>query len=146
MNDLPITALGFSNRTSQRLKERNIISVYQLCLLSRAELLKGRNVGWKTIDEISHKLSERGLSLLDQHDELPFNWRTLHALTQIVAFHRSKLQNWKPNEGELLDLLESHYRVFIEAVRKQDEKLVEESSALIAIYISRLVESLPPHS
>lgn len=63
---IPIYEVDFSVRTSNILKYCGITHLEQLTQLSTRTILKWRNVGKKSFNEIRTKLAERGMSLSDE--------------------------------------------------------------------------------
>ena len=55
--------LELSVRSANCLKNANIIKIYQLVNKTEAEMLKTKNFGRKSLNEIKEVLSEMGLSL-----------------------------------------------------------------------------------
>jgi DNA-directed RNA polymerase alpha subunit len=58
-----IDALGLSPRARNSLFAANILTVAELCAHTREELLRLRNLGPLSLDEIIGALAQRGLSL-----------------------------------------------------------------------------------
>lgn len=63
---MPISSLGFSNRTEVSLLDANIVHVLNLVKCRRRLLLMQRRIGNKTLLEVDHWLEEHGL-----HYEMP---------------------------------------------------------------------------
>jgi DNA-directed RNA polymerase subunit alpha len=61
--DVPVETLNLSVRSYNCLKRAGISKVSELLDLSEDEIMKMRNFGKKSLDEIKQVLSERGLSL-----------------------------------------------------------------------------------
>ena len=81
--NMSVNEIELSVRAANCLNNANITSVGQLALKSEAEMLKYRNFGKKSLNEIKEKLQELGLSLGMQLDpsliEPSFISGTLHA-------------------------------------------------------------------
>lgn len=60
---LPVTALGFSSRIINALRYRRIETVRDLVTELRADLLKVRNMGRTSVDQIESTLAKHGLRL-----------------------------------------------------------------------------------
>ena len=65
---MSVNEIELSVRAANCLNNANITSVGQLALKSEAEMLKYRNFGKKSLNEIKEKLQELGLSLGMQLD------------------------------------------------------------------------------
>ncbi len=61
--DIPVETLNLSVRSFNCLKRAGISKVSELLDLTEDEIMKMRNFGKKSLDEIKQVLSERGLSL-----------------------------------------------------------------------------------
>ena len=84
-----VNEIELSVRAANCLNNANITSVGQLALKSEAEMLKYRNFGKKSLNEIKEKLQELGLSLGMQLDpsllDQAFGPATLHAPLQTAG-------------------------------------------------------------
>ena len=84
--NMSVNEIELSVRAANCLNNANITSVGQLALKSEAEMLKYRNFGKKSLNEIKEKLQELGLSLGMQLDpsllDQAFGPATLHAPLQ----------------------------------------------------------------
>ena len=67
--DLPIEALDLSERPSNCLRRERIQTVGELVQRTAEDLLKITNFGQKSLDEVTAKLDELGLSLASSRDE-----------------------------------------------------------------------------
>jgi DNA-directed RNA polymerase subunit alpha len=61
--DIPVESLNLSVRSFNCLKRAGISKVSELLDLTEDEIMKMRNFGRKSLDEIKQVLAERGLSL-----------------------------------------------------------------------------------
>ncbi|TAM84997.1 DNA-directed RNA polymerase subunit alpha, partial [bacterium] len=61
--DIPVETLDLSVRSYNCLKRAGISKVSELLDMTEDEIIKMRNFGKKSLDEIKEKLEERGLSL-----------------------------------------------------------------------------------
>ena len=66
--DMPIEEMDLSVRSYNCLKRANINTVEDLTKKSREDMLKVRNLGLKSIDEVLEKLAEYGLSFKDSEE------------------------------------------------------------------------------
>lgn len=66
--DMPIEDMDLSVRSYNCLKRANINTVEDLTKKSREDMLKVRNLGLKSIDEVFEKLTEYGLSFRDSDE------------------------------------------------------------------------------
>ena len=66
--DMPIEEMDLSVRSYNCLKRANINTVEDLTKKSREDMLKVRNLGLKSIDEVYEKLTEYGLSFRDSDE------------------------------------------------------------------------------
>jgi DNA-directed RNA polymerase subunit alpha len=62
ISQTPIERLQLSPRTFNSLKHAHITKVGEVLEMSKAELLKIRNFSDKCLEELRHKLAERGIS------------------------------------------------------------------------------------
>jgi DNA-directed RNA polymerase subunit alpha len=69
--DLPIEALDLSERPRNCLRRAQIATVGELVLRTEEDLLKITNFGQKSLEEVTAKLDELGLSLASSRDEEP---------------------------------------------------------------------------
>ncbi|MDD5089623.1 MAG: DNA-directed RNA polymerase subunit alpha [Candidatus Wallbacteria bacterium] len=69
LQDLPVAELGLSRRSSNCLKSGDINTVGQLVAMSKGNLMKLKNFGRKSLDEIREKLLEHGLALLNDDED-----------------------------------------------------------------------------
>ena len=65
---MSIDELELSVRSYNCLKRAGINTVQELCAKTSAEMMKVRNLGRKSLDEVLGKLSEIGLSLNQSDD------------------------------------------------------------------------------
>jgi DNA-directed RNA polymerase subunit alpha len=80
MLDMPIEELDLPMRAYNSLKRNNIVKVGQLLQLSDDDLLRMRNFGKKSLDEMKERLRMRGFivpesdsdGLGEESDEAPF--------------------------------------------------------------------------
>jgi DNA-directed RNA polymerase subunit alpha len=68
MLDMPIEELDLPMRAYNSLKRNNIVKVGQLLQLSDDDLLRMRNFGKKSLDEMKERLRMRGFILPDTDD------------------------------------------------------------------------------
>jgi DNA-directed RNA polymerase subunit alpha len=68
MLDMPIEELDLPMRAYNSLKRNNIVKVGQLLQLSDDDLLRMRNFGKKSLDEMKERLRMRGFILPDSED------------------------------------------------------------------------------
>jgi DNA-directed RNA polymerase subunit alpha len=68
MLDMPIEELDLPMRAYNSLKRNNIVKVGQLLQLSDDDLLRMRNVGKESLDEMKERLRMRGFILPDTED------------------------------------------------------------------------------
>ena len=61
--ETPLEELRLPSPYLKRLKRRDLVSVEQLCLLTRRHLLSLRNIGARCVEEVELALAERGQSL-----------------------------------------------------------------------------------
>jgi DNA-directed RNA polymerase subunit alpha len=88
MLEMPIEELDLPMRAYNSLKRNNIVKVGQLLQLSDDDLLRMRNFGKKSLDEMKERLRMRGFTLPDDEagevagadDELPEDEDALDAL------------------------------------------------------------------
>ena len=66
---LPIEDMDFSVRSYNCLKRANINTVEDLVNKSKADMLKVRNLGLKSIEEVVQKLETYGLSLRNEVED-----------------------------------------------------------------------------
>jgi DNA-directed RNA polymerase subunit alpha len=79
--DMPIEDLDLPMRAYNSLKRNNIVKVGQLLQLQDEDLLRMRNFGKKSLDEMKDRLRMRGFlppedeafEALDEEDEEPFD-------------------------------------------------------------------------
>jgi DNA-directed RNA polymerase subunit alpha len=69
MLDMPIEELDLPMRAYNSLKRNNIVKVGQLLQLSDDDLLRMRNFGKKSLDEMKERLRMRGFILPSSEDE-----------------------------------------------------------------------------
>jgi DNA-directed RNA polymerase subunit alpha len=69
MLDMPIEELDLPMRAYNSLKRNNIVKVGQLLQLSDDDLLRMRNFGKKSLDEMKERLRMRGFILPESDDE-----------------------------------------------------------------------------
>ena len=65
---MPIEEMELSVRSYNCLKRANINTVEDLTQKTREDMLKVRNLGLKSIDEVLEKLNEYGLSFKESDD------------------------------------------------------------------------------
>jgi DNA-directed RNA polymerase subunit alpha len=70
MLDMPIEELDLPMRAYNSLKRNNIVKVGQLLQLSDDDLLRMRNFGKKSLDEMKERLRMRGFILPDSEESL----------------------------------------------------------------------------
>jgi DNA-directed RNA polymerase subunit alpha len=70
MLDMPIEELDLPMRAYNSLKRNNIVKVGQLLQLSDDDLLRMRNFGKKSLDEMKERLRMRGFILPDSEEPL----------------------------------------------------------------------------
>jgi len=68
MLDMPIEELDLPMRAYNSLKRNNIVKVGQLLQLSDDDLLRMRNFGKKSLDEMKERLRMRGFILPDSEE------------------------------------------------------------------------------
>jgi DNA-directed RNA polymerase subunit alpha len=68
MLDMPIEELDLPMRAYNSLKRNNIVKVGQLLQLSDDDLLRMRNFGKKSLDEMKERLRMRGFILPESED------------------------------------------------------------------------------
>ncbi len=61
IHQAPVERLGLSPRSQNALKRANITRVGEVLAMSDEELLKIRNFSDKPLEELYHKLAERGI-------------------------------------------------------------------------------------
>ena len=66
--DMPIEEMELSVRSYNCLKRANINTVEDLIQKTREDMLKVRNLGLKSIDEVLEKLNEYGLSFKESEE------------------------------------------------------------------------------
>ncbi len=96
--NMSVNEIELSVRAANCLNNANITTVGQLAMKSEAEMLKYRNFGKKSLNEIKEKLAELGLSLGMQFDP---------ALLE-SPFPTPLLGETKPRTGGLTDLIEGN--------------------------------------
>ena len=69
MLDMPIEELDLPMRAYNSLKRNNIVKVGQLLQLKDDDLLRMRNFGKKSLDEMKERLRMRGFLLPESEDE-----------------------------------------------------------------------------
>jgi DNA-directed RNA polymerase subunit alpha len=75
--EMPVTALDFSVRSTNCMKNMNVRMLCELTRCSQDEIAKRRNVGRKSIAEITEKLHDMGLSF-SMTDRMWMDWGLAH--------------------------------------------------------------------
>ena len=68
MKDVPLHEIGFSVRVENALRRSGINSLKELVLCSRCDLLRVRNLGKKSFDEVTAKLHSLGLDFAKEEE------------------------------------------------------------------------------
>ena len=103
LSKMSVNEIGFSNRIVNCLNNANITTVGELAKKSEADMLRYRNFGKKSLDEIKEKLQSLGLKLGDAREDPSLAETTSTEGEDLQAGKRKKLEDLKDKRDEALD-------------------------------------------